>query len=80
MAARTIGGMNAGTEGNPPGTPPKFTDACPDGKCARCGGTSFRKPLSAGWGTVLALGPLFAFFMARKITECVTCGARYARG
>ena len=51
-----------------PGTPPPFTQACPDGTCARCHGSQFARVAA------IFTGP------AGDTTECVTCGARYTVG
>lgn len=55
--------------------PPLFSTACPGGRCGGCNGASFRTPLADR----RYLLP-FAFFEARKLTECVTCGRRFTRG
>jgi hypothetical protein len=56
--------------------PPLFTEAAIDGRCPKCHGTQFRRPLFSEWSG----DRIFAFVQARKRVECVTCGMRFRKG
>jgi len=63
---------------------PLFTEACPDGSCARCHGVQFRQAHRTDAGTAIAVfGPaagLLTLLTRGELAQCVTCGTQYEAG
>jgi hypothetical protein len=60
---------------------PLFTEACPDGKCARCHGSQFKEQTVLGGNTkTVAKSGLIGAALSKKFVVCVTCDARYLKG
>lgn len=60
---------------------PKFSKAVVDGKCPRCGGTTFKAKRSGfGKGLGAVFGGIGILAAPKSQTRCETCGLTFRRG